>query len=278
MFLAFLLSLAIQDPPQIANIGPAGKITKLHGGFRFADGPAPDGNGNVYFSDFPAEKIYKIDDKGKLSVFIEKSNSASGLKVSPKGELFACEMAGQIVAYNLETKQRRVVVDKFEGVYFTDPAFGAPKALPQEKLGVYYVSPDGRIVRVIEGLPNPNGIALSLDETTLFVVATGQKEVMAYPIDPSGKFGPGKVFCSLKVAEGKKNAGGDGVALDAKGNLYIASSLGVQVFDPQGHALGIIAVPEQPSHMAFGGNDLRTLYVTARSAIYAIPMEAAGPK
>src|SRR5262245_53211983 len=86
----------------IAGIGPTGKIVKLHTGFKFTEGPAADREGNVYFSDIPEEKIHKIDTKGKLSLFVEKSNSANGLMINAKGELVACEMDGRVAAYDLK--------------------------------------------------------------------------------------------------------------------------------------------------------------------------------
>ena len=153
-------ALLAQDAGSIAGIGPTGKVVKLHTGFAFLEGPAADRDGNVYFSDIPNEKIHKIDAKGQLSVFIEKSNHANGLMVNAKGELVACEMDGQIAAYDLKTKERRVVaakydgnrfnapndlvIDKQGGIYFTDPSFRAPKPMPQNKLAVYYASTDAR--------------------------------------------------------------------------------------------------------------------------------------
>jgi len=295
--LAALVCLALpgltfaQEP--IPGIGPDGKIVKLHTGFKFTEGPAADRDGNVYFSDIPNEIIHKIDVKGQLSVFIEKSNRANGLMVSGKGDLFACEGAGQVVAYNLKTKERRVIADKYEGkpfnqpndlvidkqggVYFTDPLFGSPKTKPQDKLGVYYVSPDGKVARLIDNLPLPNGVKLSPDEKTLYVVPTGQPEMMAYPVESPGKIGAGKVLCTLKLPEGKKDTGGgDGLTIDVKGNLYITSTLGLQVYTPEGKLLGIIALSEQPANVTFGGADDKTLYVTARNSVYTVPMLVAG--
>ena len=286
-------SPAAQDNPPIAGIGPVGKVVKLHTGFKFLEGPAADRDGNVYFSDIPENKIHKIDSKGALSVFIDGSNHANGLMVNGKGELVACEMDGQIAAYNLKTKERRVVAGKYDGnrfnapndlvidkqggVYFTDPSFRAPKPFPQGKLGVYYVSPAGKVTRLIDDLPNPNGVKLSPDEKTLYVIPTGPVDMMAYPVTVPGKLGKGTVFCKLKLSDGKKAAaGGDGMTIDSKGNLYITSTLGLQVFDPKGKRLGIIALPEQPANCTFGGPDYKTLYVTARTSLYTIPMEVAG--
>ena len=277
---------------KIPGIGPVGKITKVQTKFEFTEGPTPDGKGNLYFSDIPANKIYKLDADGKLSVFTDESNHSNGLKFNSKGELVACEMDGQVVAYDIATKKKRTIIDKHDGnrfnapndlvidkqdgVYFTDPSFRAPKPMPQNKLGVYYVNPKGMVTRLIEDLPNPNGILLSLDEKTLYVIPTGPADMMAYPIEAPGKIGKGKVFCTLKGPEGKKGGGGDGATIDSKGNLYITSTLGLQVFNPAGKLLGVISVPEQPANVCFGGPDAKTLYVTARTSLYMIPMEAAG--
>lgn len=289
---AALLSPAADEPKAIPGLGPVGKITKLHTDFAFTEGPAVDRDGNVYFTDIPNEKIHKIDTEGKLSVFREKSNHANGLMFTAKGDLAACEMDGQIVTLSGDGKERRVlvgeymgkrfnapndlVIDRNGGVYFTDPAFRAPMPLPQGKTAVYYASAKGEVSRLIDNLPNPNGVILSPDEKTLYVIPSGQAEMMAYPVTSAGQIGEGKVFCTLQQPEGKKGTGGDGLAVDSKGNLYITSQLGLQVFSPEGKLLGILAFPEQPSNAVFGGKDLKTLYVTARTSVYTVPMEVSG--
>jgi gluconolactonase len=287
-----LLAHAADEPKPIPGVGPVGKITKLHTGFMFTEGPAADRDGNVYFTDIPNEKIHKIDADGKLSVFREKSNHANGLMRNAKGELVACEMDGQIAAISPDGKERRViageymgkrfnapndlVVDRQGGVYFTDPSFRAPMPPPQGKTAVYYATAKGEVTRLIDDLPNPNGVILSPDEKTLYVIPSGQAEMMKYPVMEAGKLGKGEVFCTLQQPEGKKGTGGDGLTIDSKGNLYITSGLGLQVFSPAGKALGIIAFPEQPANVTFGGKDLKTLYVTARTSVYTVPMEATG--
>jgi gluconolactonase len=283
-------TIAKADP--IAGIGPSGEPKKVHGDFKFTEGPISDTNGNLYFSDIPNEKIHKIDADGKLSVFRDKSNFANGLMVNAKGEIVACEMNGAIVAISADGKDRRVITDKYEdkrynapndlvidkagGVYFTDPAFRAPTPLPQGKTCVYYVDAKGKVTRLIDDLPNPNGVRLSPDEKTLYVFPSGQKQMMSYPVEEPGKLGKGKVFCELEQAKSGGNAGGDGGTIDVKGNVYVAAATGLQVFDPTGKMLGTIKFPEQPSNATFGGKDMKTLYVTARTSVYSVPMDVAG--
>lgn len=277
----------------IPGIGPVGKVEKVQGDFAFTEGPARDAEGNLYFTDIPKERIHKLDADGKIVVFREPSGHANGLMHHPvKKEIWACEMDGQIVALSLDGKERRVVasgymgkrfnapndlvIDAAGGAYVTDPVFRAPTPNPQDKLAVYYVAADGTVTRLIDDLPNPNGVILSPDEKTLYVVPSGQAEMMAYPVTAPGKLGEGKVFCTLKQPEGKKGTGGDGLSVDTKGNLYITSGLGIQVFDPTGKHLGTIAFPEQPANVTFGGPDGKTLYVTARTSLYRVAMEATG--
>lgn len=280
------------DKPALGDLGPVGPVTKLHSGFMFTEGPAADRDGNVYFSDIPNERIHKADLQGKLSIFREKSNHANGLMFNAKGELVACEMDGAIAVLGADGQSRKVltgeyegkrfnapndlVVDRAGGVYFTDPTFRAPMPLPQGKAAVYYTTADGKVTRLLDDLPNPNGVILSPDEKSLYVIPSGQAEMMVYPVERPGVIGKGKVFCTLKQAEGQKGRGGDGLTIDSKGNLYITSGLGLQVFDPSGKELGLLKFPEQPANVTFGGADFKTLYVTARTSLYTLPMNVKG--
>jgi len=284
-----LLSLGADT---IEGIGSIGKVEKVQGGFTFTEGPASDKSGDIFFTDIPNEKIHKISSEGKVSTFIEKSNHANGLMFDAKGRLLACEMDGQIVAYSADGKKKEILIDKYMGnrfnapndlvvdnkggIYFTDPAFRAPMPLPQVKVAVYYLSLKGEISRILDNLPNPNGVILSPDEKTLYVIPTGQADMMAYPVESNGKIGKAKVFCTLKQPDGKSNTGGDGLSIDIKGNLYITSGIGIQIFSPEGKFLGNISFPEQPSNCTFGGKNMKTLFVTARTSVYMVQLPIAG--
>ena len=288
--LLFAATLAAQEP--IPGIGPKGPATKVAGGFGFIEGPAADGQGNLYFSDIPNARIHKLDAQGKVTVFREKSNKSNGLMVDGKGRILACEMDGAVVALSADGQGREVladkhngkplnapndlVIDKNGGIYFTDPMYGAKTPLPQGKTCVYYLPKGGKPVRLLDNLPNPNGVILSPDEKTLYVIPSSQRQMMAYPVEAPGKLGVGRVFCELAQRRPGGNSGGDGLAVDVQGNLYITAETGVQVWSPAGKLLGTLVFPEQPANCDFGGPGNKTLYATARTGLYQVELEIPG--
>jgi len=269
------------------------KPTRLLTGFQFTEGPAADRKGNMFFTDIPNQRIHRIDTKGKLTTFRKKSGRANGLMFNAKGELVACEGGnGRVVAIAADGKTVRVLADKFNGkrfnapndlvidkrsgVYFTDPEFGRKIKKPQGTFAVYYISEPGKVTRVVESLPHPNGVILSPDEKTLYVVPSRSAKVMAYPIEAPGKLGKARVFFELLQPEGRKDTGGDVRTVDTDGNLYITSHLGVQVVSPKGKHIRTLKFPEKPSNVTFGGKHNKTLYVTARKSVYTLKVNATG--
>ena len=285
-------SLLAQTTSSIPGVGPVEPIRKLHGGFQFTEGPAADAEGNVYFTDIPNARIHKSDLKGQLTTVQEQSGHANGLMFDAKGRLIKCEMDGQVTATSLSGMTQEVlaglyqgnrfnapndlVIDAQGGIYFTDPHYRAPQPLPQGKMGVYYRSSDGEIRRLVDDLQAPNGVILSPDERTLYVVPTDQPEVMAYAVRQPGQLDAGRVFCRLKNPAGQRETRGDGVSIDVRGNLYVTTALGLQVYSPQGQLLGILEFPEQPANVTFGGADSKTLFVTAQTSVYVAKMAVAG--
>ncbi len=286
----FSVSAALATDP-IPGIGPTSPVRQLHTGFDFTEGPAGDAAGNIWFTDIPRNRIHQIDPAGNLSVFAEPSGHCNGLMVVGD-RLLACEMDGKLKQFSLSDKQETPLAEQFEGkrfnapndlvidqsggIYFTDPRFRAPDPWPQGKEAVYYRAADGTVTRLIDDRKAPNGVILSPDEKTLYVIPSMEKEMWAYPVEGPGKIGKGRVLCQLQQRPGENNGGGDGLTVDTKGNLYITSGLGVQVVSPDGKILGVIAFPEQPANVTFVGTDRRTLFVTARKSVYTATMESTG--
>lgn len=288
----WLASSVLATAQQLSGLGEHGPVTKIQGGFQFVEGPAQTPDGSVYFTDIPANVIHRLSPDGKIEVFFEPSGHANGLMYGGNGRLLACQMDGQLVSIDLKSKQvttladryqgkrfnacNDLVIDKLGGIYFTDPRYNAPDPWPQVKEAFYYLTVDGDVIRLGDNLTAPNGIGLSPDEKTLYVIPSMSSEMMAYEVKQPGVLGTGRVLCRLQQVGDATNGGGDGMALDAQGNLYITSSAGIQVFSPAGELLGMIAVPETPANCAFGGEDNKTLFITARTGLYRCTVPVAG--
>lgn len=280
------------------RIEPAGEVERVQDGFAFTEGPVWDERTQtLLFTDIPNTTIHRLSADGSISVFTDQSQHTNGLWITRDGKILGCQMDGQVVQYDRETAEAKVlagqhqgkrfnapndlVVDAQGGIYFTDPLFRAPTPLPQEVQAVYYIAAadkSGRrsVTRVTGGLAAPNGIGLSPDGNKLYVCPSQQAEMLVYDVLGPGKLSEGKTFCSVQQPDGKSDTGADGITLDVQGNVYITTHLGVQIFSPAGKSLGLVAFPEQPANVCFGGDDWKTMYVTARAGLYRVKMPIAG--
>jgi gluconolactonase len=276
--LAFALFFTAAAHAQIPGIGPVGEITRAQTGFQFTEGPAADLQGNIYFTDVQRNRIHKLDAQGNLTTFLENTQGANGLMFDPKGRLIACQGgAGRIVAIDVASKEITVVADNFNNV-----RFNSPNDLVVDRQGnvyftdrggnaVYFIATDGQVSRIITNLSLPNGILLSLDEKTLYLLY-GSPNLVAYPLSAPGQLGAPQMF----PLQG--NGGGDGMTIDTLGNLYVTrpGSNAIQALKPNGESLGLITFQEAPANVTFGGPDMKTLYVTARTSVYTARMQAIG--
>ncbi len=290
----FILSASLV--PVISNaadtIKPLGEVETVKKGFKFTEGPSWDTKGQLYFSDIPNSAIHEVSNDGSVNTFTSDSKHTNGTLVDAQGRLLACQMDGQVVAYDTASKKVTVLANSFEskrfnapndliidregGIYFTDPLFRAPDPLPQGVQAVYYISKSGEVERVTDHIAAPNGIALSPNGKQLYVAPSHQSEMLVYDVLEPGKLANGRTLCTLTQPEGKSDTGGDGMVVDVQGNLYITTHLGVEIFSAKGEKLGLVQFPEQPANVTFAGKDRKTMYVTARTGLYRVEMPIAG--
>jgi gluconolactonase len=252
---------------------------------------------------------------GKVSVWRADSGRTNGNYFDAQGRLISCEGGEQgpgrrrIVRTDMKTGEVTVLTDKYMGkrynspndccvdskrrIWFTDPRYGDRSDLEMDVEGVYRIDPDGKVTRVLDQkeVEKPNGIAATPDGKTLYVIDSsprvgGNRKIWSFAIAEDGKLS-GK----RQVWDFGKGRGGDGMRLDVKGNLWVAAGIttprgpgesmdvppGVYVIAPEGKLLGRIPIPEDLiTNVAFGGPELKSLYVTAGKTLYKFPVNVSG--
>jgi len=261
-------------------------------GLGFADGPMTDADGNFYFSDLKAPAIYRIALDGTKATLLDEL--ASGLKFGPDGRLYACQGAKKrVIAIDLATKAIDVIASDVQ-----------PNDLVISRAGQLYFTETGKhqVTRIDlktkalsvadSGITAPNGITLSPDQGTLAVsdyrganVWTFRVEAdgslsskaptmtMRRPIDPKGEFKQAEPPPMLAAA------GGDGMCSDEQGRFYVATTLGVQVFDSTGRECGLLPrlqLDKPLTSCALAGPDRAYLYVTNGDKIFRRKVSASG--
>ena len=241
-------------------------------GHRFTEGPAWDGNGSLYFSDIPNDRIHKVDAEGKVAVFAENTGGANGLMFGPDGRLYACQgKAKRVVAYDVKTAKEEAVAENIE---CNDLAIGRDGRMyvtePAERR-VWLVTPGQSPVVVDTGIARPNGVILSPDQSQLIVADTNGRTAYIFRIEPDGKLSLKQPYFTYHLPDWMTESGADGMTVDAQGRLYVTTKAGLQVFDQAGRVNAILPRPQHAwlSNVCFGGKDLDTLYVTCGDKVYA---------
>ena len=285
-------------------LGKVSSLSRVEDEMVFTEGPAADRSGDLYFTNVPVSRILKWNPvKRELSVFRENSNKANGLYFDPRGRLLACEGGlGRVTRTDMKTGKIEVLASEFNGfpfapsndlcldaqgrVYFTsrpgtmDPAKGNVNA-------VYRIDADGSVDQLLRwpDVHMPNGIVISPDNKTLHLIeahpdADRHRDIRAYDLLPNGKLANGRVLINFYPGRS-----GDGMCIDAAGNLYVAAGLhktrktsetldtrpGIHVVSPRGELIAFRETPvDTITNCTFGGSDLRTLYITCGDQLLQI--------
>ncbi|MBE0544904.1 MAG: SMP-30/gluconolactonase/LRE family protein [Verrucomicrobia bacterium] len=275
-------------------VAPGAKLERLATDMRFTEGPvwlAADG-GYLVFSDIPADELKKWSPKEGLSTFRKPSRNANGNTVDREGRLITCEHSGRRVSILEKDGTLRTLADQCDGktfnspndavvksdgtIWFTDPPYGLPRDAVKEQDGNYVFRYDPKTqkgTRVAEGFDMPNGLCFSPDEKKLYVADSGKpRHLRVFDVQPDGTLKDAKVFCEIDRGVP------DGIRCDAQGRIYSSAGDGVHIFAPDGKLIGKILVPESAANLCFGGADGKTLFITARTSLYSIPLRIEAAK
>jgi gluconolactonase len=258
----------------------------------FPEGPAWDGKGSLYVSSCYGGYILKISGE-ESEVFIDSLSSmikqTNGLTIGSDGKIYACDFGNGLILKIHTDKRVEVLSDGFMGkrynrpndlafykngdLFFTDPKTWGPDK-PDGRL--FRLNPSsGEVELIKDSLCFPNGIAFSLDWNKMYLCESARTRILEFELDKNGSIISERVFADLPGGDP------DGLALDEEGNLYAAHFGGgaVYVFSPDGKQKEKIITPgKKPSNIEFGGEELKTLFLTEdeSNSVYSIRREIPG--
>ncbi len=268
-------------------------------GYVFTEGPAWHPDGYWYFNDIRPGTLYRLE-LGKPAEKIRETAGGNGMTFDLEGRLIQCEGERNRITRAEPDGTVTTLVDRYRGgrfnrpndvichsdgsLYFTDPSMRIPFA-KREQPGpdgedgvyagarVYRIAPDNSVSAVVT-CEYPNGLAFSPDERTLYVANTRSTQyIHAVDIDADGKMLGRRIFADLS---GDEPGIPDGMKVDQLGRVFCTGPGGIWVMESDGTHIGIIRLPEMAVNFAFGGDDLRTLFVTAVTSVYTLRVKTPG--
>ena len=339
MYLAGVAGLfyMVAETPVTAQpiVPPDAKLEKLFEGQVLTEGVAVAPDGMVYFSDITfshvareadgaiqAGHIWKYNpNTGKTVIFRSPSGMSNGIKFDARGNMIVCagaDFGGRcVIRTDMNTGMSYIIAAHYEGrrinsandatidekgrIYFSDPRYIGHEPIDQPVMGVYRIDTDGSIHRIITDAGKPNGVCVSPDQKSLYVVSNdngatgigritkpgadgqpvtaptrkGHMALMAYDLHENGTATFRRTLVDYSPYDGP-----DGLTCDVEGNLYVAvraeNRPGIVVYSPGGAEKAYIKT-EVPTNVGFGrGKQSKTLYITAGISLYRIRLNKAG--
>jgi len=284
-------SLQAESPQFWDLIDSKAQLSKVATGFGFTEGPVWDEQRFLYVSDEEQNKIYRVTMDGHKEELIALGDP-DGNAYDRKHRLIDCASVLRAIIAVTPDGKYAILADKFEGkkfnspndvitgpdgaIYFTDPTLDLVKGEVQEIpfQGVYRLDDKGNVRLLTKELTQPNGLAFSPDGKRFYVDDSEQRNIRAYNVGSDGSLSNGRIFGA--EPGGKHEGVPDGMRVDEAGNLYVTGPKGIWIWDPEGHHLGTIQMPEQPANLIWGDNDYRTLYITATTSVYKLRTKVRG--
>ncbi len=272
------------------------------------EGPTVDAAGNVYFTDLNGDRILRMAVDGTVTTFREPANHPNGMVFDGQFRLVTCERGdkargtpSRLTRTDMKTGQIQVLADKYQGTPFVElndvtlDDAGRLYFTDNPGKSVYRLDPDGKITQLLTApaIDNPNGLTIAPDNRTFYLIeanlgANAKRDILAFDLGADGSLSRQRVFHNFYPGRS-----GDGMTIDAGGNLWVAAGLnrlrnntetldtkaGIHEFAPDGRLLLHVPVPiDLLTNVAFGGPDLKTLYITAGQTLFKLRTNSVGTR
>lgn len=276
--------------PQFWDLFTQGsQLEKIATGFGFTEGPVWDPRGFLYISDEEKNKLSRVYLDGRVETLLEIGDP-DGSTLDAQGHLITTASVLRAIIQVDPDGKYKVLAGQYEGkkfnspndivlgpdgaLYFTDPTLDLVKGEKQELdyQGVFRLGSDGSVRLLTKDLKQPNGLAFSPDGKRLYVDDTKEHVIRVYDV------GAGMVLRNGSLFGKEEGRGGvpDGMRVDVKGNVYCTGPGGVWVWDPEGHHLGTIIMPESTANFNWGDADYSTIYFSSTTSVYRLKTKARG--
>ena len=243
-------------------VGEIIAVEPVAGGFGFTEGPIwHPRQKHLTFSDMPGDEMRRWTPAGGVVSFRKPSHMANGNTYDRQGRMLTCEHATSRVTRTEANGEIRVLATHYQGKQLNSP-------------NDIVIRSDGSGLTLLgEDFAQPNGLCFSRDEQRLFINDTERGHIRVFDVGSDGLLSGGSVWAAVT---GAGEGAPDGMKIDSDGNLYCCGPGGLHVFSPGAQSLGVIRVPEVVANFTWGGNDLRTIFLTASTTLYRVRTNTPG--